>query len=249
VSHSWAQIYRWTDETGRVHFTNNPETIPADRLPYSREMTSTPAITTAPTPPATAAPGVSPRLSPPHDQDVQQQIQALEQQIAATRQERQRLLEELKAARPIRMNPAFGRERRQVDDLGRALATVEKQLDTLYAEWQQLSRQQSASSREPSPERAVILDKYGHDRSYWQQRFQSLRDRLRLTREQRQAVLGKLAGELSEEGRTFGRRGREVLDLANILEQLNQDIHTTETALQALRREATNAGAPPQWLE
>jgi septal ring factor EnvC (AmiA/AmiB activator) len=72
---------------------------------------------------------------------------------------------------------------------------------------------------------------------------------LRLAREQRQALLGQLTGELAEEDRTFGRRGREVLELANTLEQLNQDIHTTETALQALRREATNAGAPPQWLE
>src|SRR6516165_1045000 len=33
-----AQIYRWTDETGRVHFTNNPDSIPPDRRPDSRQL-------------------------------------------------------------------------------------------------------------------------------------------------------------------------------------------------------------------
>jgi hypothetical protein len=40
-----------------------------------------------------------------------------------------------------------------------------------------------------------------------------------------------------------------VLELVTTLEQLNQDIHQTETALQALRREAASAGAPVSWLQ
>jgi hypothetical protein len=179
-----AQIYRWTDDAGRMHFTNNPETIPADRRPYSRQITPGPS---APPPPSDVAPAapLPPPLPPGGSQsepsapaaDLQQRIHTLEQQIAATRQERQQILEQLKAVRPIRMNPAFGQERRRVDNLGRELAIVEQQLDTLYAELQQLSLQQSATTADmsnPSAAKEVLLDKQGHDRSYWQQRFQTL---------------------------------------------------------------------------
>jgi chromosome segregation ATPase len=256
---SLAQIYRWTDDAGRVHFTNNPETIPADRRPYSRQITSGPSATPPPSDvaPAASLPSTLPSGSSQSEPsaptaDIQRRIHALEQQIAALRQERQQILDQLKTVRPIRMNPAFGQERRHVDHLGRTLATVEQQLDTLYAELQQLSRQQSAVTADTSitpPTEEVILDKQGHDQSYWRQRFQTLQERLQQARQQRQAILTELAGELSEERGAFGRRGREVLQLVNILEQLDQEIHETETALQALRREAMYAGAPAQWLQ
>jgi hypothetical protein len=258
ATESLAQIYRWTDDAGRVHFTNNPETIPADRLPYSRQITPAPSATPPPSDvapaaplPSTPPPGESQREPAAPAADLQQRIHALEQQIAAARQERQQILNQLKAVRPIRMNPAFGRERRHVDALGRALATVEQQLDTLYAELQQLSWQQSAATAgtsNTSAAEAVLLDKQGHDQSYWQQRFQTLQERLQQARQQRQAILAELAGELSDERGAFGRRGQEVLQLVNTLEQLNQEIHETETALQALRRQAMQAGAPAQWL-
>src|SRR5215467_14412483 len=58
VTVSVAQIYRWTDETGRVHFTNNPDTIPPDRRPDSRQL--------PPDMPATPLPAsVAPPASPP----------------------------------------------------------------------------------------------------------------------------------------------------------------------------------------
>src|SRR5262245_65737824 len=58
---SVAQIYRWTDETGRVHFTNNPDTIPPDRRPDSRQL---PPDRPDTSPPARVAPPVSPPSAP-----------------------------------------------------------------------------------------------------------------------------------------------------------------------------------------
>ena len=100
-------------------------------------------------PPASVAPPVSPpsapvpagaqSATPTGMSPLQQKAQAVEQQIAAAQQERQHLLDELREVRPIRMNPAFGgRERRRVDEMGRALAALEMQLDTLYAELQDI---------------------------------------------------------------------------------------------------------------
>ena len=126
---------------------------------------------------------------------LQQQAQALEQQIAAAQQERQRILDELKDVRPIRMNPAFGgRERRHVDDMGRALANAEQQLDALYAELQDITLQQGATAPDarllpPSPSSEVLLDKQGNDRTYWQRRVATLRERLQHARQQRQSIL------------------------------------------------------------
>jgi hypothetical protein len=261
VTASFAQIYRWTDDTGRVYFTNNPDTIPPQRRPYSQQVVPGTSTTS---PPTSVVPPVSPS-SPPRagntqsdtDADralLEQKAQALEQQIAAAQQERQRLLDELKDVRPIRMNPAFGRERRHVDDMGRALAAVEQRLDALYAELQDIVLQQSAAApgavaTSPSPGSEVLLDNQGHDRTYWQQRVVALQERLQHARQQRQSILQQLAPELSEERSAFGRRGQEVLQLVTTLEQLNQEIHQDETALQALRREATRAGAPLSWLQ
>ena len=265
VTASFAQMYRWTDDTGQVHFTNNPDTIPPQRRPYSQQVVPGTSTTSSPTnvaPPASPQSAASPSRAGASQSDadadtasLQQQAQALEQQIAAAQQERQRILDELKDVRPVRMNPAFGgRERRHVDDMGRALATVEQRLDALYAQLQDITLQQGATASDavaptPAPASEVLLDKQGHDRTYWQRRVVTLRERLQHARQQRQSILQQLAPELSEERSAFGRRGREVLELVTTLEQLNQDIHQTEIALQALRREATSAGAPVSWLQ
>jgi chromosome segregation ATPase len=262
VTTSFAQIYRWTDDTGRVHFTNNPDTIPSHRRSSSQEVVSGTSTTSPPTnvaPPASppSAPGAGASQSDA-EADLallQQKAQALEQQIAAAQQERQDILDELKEVRPVRMNPAFGRERRRVDDMGRALATVEQRLDALYAELQDITLQQSAAApgaaatTSAPPLREAFLDNQGNDRTYWQRRVVTLRERLQQARQQRQSVLQQLIPELSEERSAFGRRGREVLQLVSTLEQLNQDIHQDEIALQTLRREATSAGAPASWLQ
>ena len=260
VTVSVAQIYRWTDETGRIHFTNNPDTIPPDRRPDSRQLP--PGIPATP-PPASVAPPVS-RPSAPVPAGtqsatatdillLQQKVQALEQQIAAAQQERQHLLDEFKAARPVRMTPDFPRERRRVDEMGRALAAIEIQLDTLHAELRDLLQQPSAEEESvraptPSPTREVILDNQGHDRAYWQQRLETLRERLQQARQQRQIILERLESQPPEDG-SFGRRGYEVLQWVQTLEQLNQDIHTAETDIQALRRQAASVGAPAIWLQ
>jgi exonuclease VII large subunit len=180
-----------------------------------------------------------------------QKVQDLEQQIAAAQQERQRLLDELNAVRPIRMNPAFGRERRRVDEMGRALAAIETQLDTLQAELRDLLQQpraeESARAPTPSPAQEVMLDNQGHDQAYWQQRMRALRERLQQAQQQRQVILENLGAELPED-RSFGRRGQEVSEWVQTLEQLDQEIHTTEADIQALRRQAASAGAPAAWL-
>jgi len=64
----------------------------------------------------------------------------------------------------------------------------------------------------------------------------------------RNIVSRYLGAELPED-RSFGRRGQEVLQLVQTLEQLDQEIHTAETDLQALRRQAANTGAPAAWLQ
>jgi transposase len=183
---------------------------------------------------------------------LQQKVQALEQQIAAAQQERQHLLDEFKAVRPIRMNPDFPRERRRVDEMGRALAAIEIQLDSLYAELQDLLQQQGAEEESgraatPSSARGVILDNQGHDQDYWQQRLGTLRERLQQARQQRQIILEQLGAELPDD-RSFGRRGEEVLQLVQTLEQLDQEIPTAEAEIQALRSQAASAGAPAAWL-
>jgi septation ring formation regulator EzrA len=182
-------------------------------------------------------------------------LKTLEQQIDQARQKRQHYLEQLKATRPVRTNPAFGRKRRRVDDVGRSLAEVERQLDTLQAELQQVQTKlrqveqpqpsaSSASARPPS--RAVTFDLQGHNRAYWQRRLGAVHTRLRQAQEQRQTVLERLA---SEHQGSYGRRGKEVLRLTQTLEQLEQDMRNAEAALQALRQEATRAGAPAEWLQ
>lgn len=260
---SLAQIYRWTDASGQLHFTNDPDTIPPDRLPYSRQLPPSPTPTN---PPTTAAPPGSPSFPPPPDISqslgpeealrLQQQALALEHDIAATLQERQQLVEEINAVRPLRLNPLSGAlERRQIDSKGRALAAVEKRLDALYAELRQVQatlqahvQDQSPGAVATRPQEEVILDNQGHDRTYWRRRLDPLRARLQEHQARRQALLQDLGAD-SRQRRGFGRRGHEVLQHNRALEQTAQDIRDTEAALEALQQEATQAGVPAEWLQ
>jgi hypothetical protein len=207
-----------------------------------------------PTVPTTTT-GSTPPASPESASLLQEQARTLDEQIAAALQERQTYLDQLKAIREVRASPAFGQQRRQIDELGRSLAAVERRLDTLYAARQQVQTKLQGS--EPSaarpapagqgPQGAVVLDKQGHDRAYWRQRLEPLQAQLRQAQEQRQALLAQLAPE--DERRSFGRRGVEVLRHTQALERIEQTIRTTETALQALQQDATRAGAPAEWLQ
>ena len=159
LSPALAEVYRWTDDTGKVHLTDNPDTIPPAYRARARASGSatpdadeTPAVDVPPSrpqrlparrPPASqaSAPSVSPSAP---------QIAELEQQIAAARQERQTYLEQLSSERSIHATPEFVRQRRQIAELGRALLTVEQQLDTLQQALQQLQSRQAPLS---SPER------------------------------------------------------------------------------------------------
>jgi chromosome segregation ATPase len=223
-------------------------------LPSGIPATSPTNVTPSAAPPA-VSPSTGDQSAASTDKSLlQQNIQNLEQQIALAQQERQSLLEALKAVRPVRMNPAFGRERRQVDELGRALAAVEMRLDALYAEWQEAMQQlhaedDSTTAAATAADRQVLLDNQGHDQAYWRQRLVPLRERLQEARQQRQSILQRLGAELSDERDAFGRRGREVLSLVAALEQLDQEIHQTEMTLHILRREAASAGAPAAWLQ
>ena len=253
----FAQIYRWTDDRGSVHYTDTPETIPPHRRASSRPLL--PAAgdkATGPQPPQYSAPGVAaPRLDEAvAPSSVAQRVRQIEQQIATTLQERQRLLDQLKTVREIRTNPAFGQERRRVDEAGRALATIELQLDTLYAELRQAQAAEPAHAQTDSPTPPLsappdtMRDAQGRDQAYWQQRTAVLRVRLQQAREQRQAILSQLAAP-AEDRSAFGRRGREVLQLVQALERTSQELRDAEGAWQALQHEANQTGAPAVWLQ
>ena len=260
-----AQIYRWTDDTGRIHFTDNPSTIPPERREHSQPLSpattgsegATEAQTEPPVPPASTTTTDSPPSAVPESASLlQEQARTLDEQIAAALQERQTYLDQLNAIREVRANPAFGRQRRQIDELGRSLAAVERRLDTLYAAQQQVQaklQESEPGTARPAPTGqgppgTVVRDNRGHNRAYWRRRFEPLQARLRQAQKQRQAVLAQLEAPL-EKRSSFGRRGVEVLRYTQALERAAQDIRTTETALQALRQDATRAGAPAEWLQ
>jgi len=69
------------------------------------------------------------------------QIVELEQKIAMARQERQTYLEQLDSERAVHAMPQFVRQRRQIAEWGRALLTVEQQLDMFYGELEQARKQ------------------------------------------------------------------------------------------------------------
>jgi DNA repair exonuclease SbcCD ATPase subunit len=256
-----AQIYGWVDETGGIHFTNSRGAIPPNRRRYSRELSfGTPMDSASgvgiPAGESSTA-GTAPQDTTPDEiRRLRQRAQALKQRIDVALQARQRYLEQLRAERPIRMNPAFGRRRRRVDDRGRSLAAVERQLDAFQAELRRVqtrlqeidgARQLESSARRSAHE--IVLDERGHSRAYWQRRLGAIRARLRRAQEQRQSILEQLAPEARTGPRAFGRRGKEVLRLVRALEQVEGDIRDAEAALQALRQEAMRVGAPAAWLQ
>ena len=261
VTASLAQIYRWTDEAGRVHFTDNPGTIPPERRGETRVLTPDTSGSTAPaaetgTPPATAvSPAPPPRVSE-QMQQLRQRIQTLQDQIDATQQERQQYVERLLSVREVQTNPAFGRQRRQADEWGRALAAVERQLDALQAELQQVRSQlqrveqhQNPDASPSGPAATVTTDQQGHGRAYWQERLAPIQNRLQQAEEQRRTLLEQLAAEPQQERQAYGRRGQEVLRLTKTLEQVERERREAHAALQALRQEAQQAGAPAEWVQ
>ena len=66
---SFADIYRWEDESGGIHFTDDLSAIPAKQRGKAREIQKTPpaagkpSVSTMGAPPPAAAPSLSPRPS------------------------------------------------------------------------------------------------------------------------------------------------------------------------------------------
>ena len=260
VTSSHAQVYRWVDKDGNVNFTDNPSRIPADRVDQSRELSpddprghftrsgspaSSPAIpsSTTESPPVTGSEAL-PRL--------REKERALAQQIAAAQEERQLYLKKIESVRPVRTNPAFGGKRRRVETIGQSLAAVERQLDTLRTELQQVqteiqqAQQPLLSSSASQSPIGVAFDNQGHDRAYWQRRVSAVHARLRQAREQRKEILEQLS---ADHPGTYGRRGREVLNLTRTLDQVDRNMRNAEADLQTLQQKATRAGAPAEWLQ
>jgi hypothetical protein len=251
LSPALAEVYRWTDDTGKVHLTDNPDTIPPAYRARARASGS--ATPDADEPPADDAPPARPSASrPPASQAATpsaspsaQQIAELEQHIAAARQERQTYLQQLSSERAVHATPEFVRQRRQLAELGRALLAVEQRLDTLQQTLQQLQARQAPLSAQSE----VVLDRAGNNATYWQRRMATARERLQQAQTQRRDLLTQLTAATGGAERTTGRQGHNVLQLAQALQQTERDIDTAEAALQAVQQEALQAGAPRAWLQ
>ena len=254
VSPALAEVYRWTDDAGNIHLTDNPDTIPpAYRARARASGAGTPAtgetssVDEQPSPaqpppvertPASQAPAPSAAPSA-------QQIAALEQQIAAARQERQTYLEQLSGVRGVQATPEFVRQRRQLAELRQALLTVEQQLDTLEQALQQLQARDALSPEQSD----VVLDKAGNDATYWQRRMAAARERVQQAHRQRRDILTPRTAGAGGEERIMGRQGHDVLQQAQALQQVEQETDAAEAALQAVQQEALQAGAPRAWLQ
>jgi hypothetical protein len=260
MTQSYAQMYRWVDKDGQVHFTDNPSLIPADRLDQSQELSpeasqgqfshtgtsAAPAAVTTETPPA-----------PTSDEHLalQQEETEIEARIAAAQEERQHYLAQLNAMRPALVNPAFGgRNRRNVVEWGRSLAAVERQLDALHEELQHVQTKRQALERPSQPiteadsqAEDTFFDKQGHTRAYWRRRGTPLNERIEKAQARRQAILEQLSAD--PQTSIGAQRGREVLQLTDELEQVNQDLDSATTDLQNLKQDATRAGAPAAWIQ
>jgi hypothetical protein len=178
---------------------------------------------------------------------VGRQIQALQEQIAKARRERQTYIEPLRNERPIHATPEFVRQRRHIAETGHALLLVEQKLDTLSAALEQAQKQLQAQQSPPTHS-TTTFDQEGHDPPYWPQRLRALRDRMSQAQAQRRELLSQLAAVAGEAPRAAARQGRTILQLVQALQQVEQDIDATETALQAAKQEALRAGAPVAWL-
>jgi hypothetical protein len=264
VSPALAELYRWRDATGKVHITDNPATIPPAYRDRARASGSgTPASDETPdadseldVPPPEPPPSQPPPArSRPASQDATSplptgpQIAELEQKIAVARQERQTYLEQLSGERAVHATPEFVRQRRQIAELGRALLTVEQQLDTLYAELEQAQKQLQEQQDSPAERPEVVLDKEGHDATYWHRRVTVARERMQQAQAQRREILTQFSTAAGGELRTAERQGRGILQQAQALQQIEQEIDAAETAIQAMRQEARQAGAPEAWLQ
>ena len=259
ITQSHAQIYRWVDKNGQVHFTDNPSLIPADRLEQSQQLSPDASQEQITRPGPSAPPAAAPTETPPTGMSdehlaLQQEATEIKARIAAAQEERQHYLEQLNAMRPVRVNPAFGgRDRRNVVEWGRSLAAVEKQLDTLHEELQQV--QSKLQALEPTPQPTVVaasqaenrfFDKQGHTRAYWRRRSTPLYERIEKAQAQRQAILEQLSAD--PQTAIGAQRGREILQLTRELEQVDQDLDSATADLQNLKQEAARAGAPAAWL-
>jgi hypothetical protein len=258
VSPALADVYRWTDDAGNVHLTDNPDTIPpayrarahasgsdtpaADETPPVDVQPSSPQLLPADRPPASQAPAPAAAPTTP-------EIAELERRIAAARQERQTYLEQLSSEREVHANPLFVRQRRQIAELGYALLTVEQQLDTLQAALEQAQQQLQARHAPPPAQSDVVLDQVGHDATYWQRRMTAARERLQQAQTQRRDLLTQLAAAADGEQGIIGRQGYEMLQQAQALQQVEQEIDAAEAVLQAVQQEALQAGAPRAWLQ
>jgi seryl-tRNA synthetase len=260
ITQSDAQIYRWVDKDGGVHYTDNQSLIPADRLEqsyklspdampdnFSQSETPTPSTSTT-----TAAP--SPTASAKRLQ-LQQKEKELKARIAAAQKERQRYFEQINAMRPVQMTAETGGgKRRRVVAWGRSLAASERRLDTLHEELQQVQSKLQALEQTPPPSTAVdsqtqnmLFDKQNHTRAYWQRRSTPLHNRIQQMNVRRQAILEQLSSD--SQVPIGAERGKEVLRLTRELQQVNQDLNRATTDLQNLQQEAARAGAPDDWLQ
>ena len=254
VSPVLAEVYRWTDNAGKIHLTDNPDTIPPAYRARARASGSgtpaadeTPSVDAPPSPPQPLPAERTPasQAPAPSAAPTAQQIAELERQIAAARQERQTYLEQLSGVRGVQATPEFVRQRRQLAELRQALLTVEQQLDTLEQALQQLQARDALSPEQSD----VVLDKAGNDATYWQRRLAAARERVQQAQTQRRDLLTQLAAVADGEQRPMGRQGHNMLQQAQALQQVEQETDAAEAALQAVQQEALQAGAPRAWLQ
>jgi Domain of unknown function (DUF4124) len=253
VSPALAEVYRWTDNAGKIHLTDNPDTIPPAYRARARASESgtpatdeTPSVDAQPSPPQPLPAERTPASQAPAPSAAPTaQIAELEQQIAMARQERQTYLEQLSGVRSVQATPQFVRQRRQIAELGQALLTVEQQLDTLEQALQQLQARHT-----PPPEASdLVFDNAGNDATYWQRRVTAAREQLQQAQMQRRDLLTQLGAVDGGEERIMGRQGHNMLQQAQALKQVEQEIDAAEAALQAVQQEALQAGAPQAWLQ
>lgn len=165
--------------------------------------------------------------------------------MTAARQERQSYLNELRHTRTVHVTPEFVRQRRQVGETTQALLAVEQRLDNLTAEVARLQTPSQSQPASPAVQRARYtgLDAQGHDAAYWQQRAQAILPRLQQAHSRRRLLLTQLAATAAR------RPGRELLQQAEALEQVDAELEATSQAWQALLEEGARAAAPPEWLQ
>ena len=160
-----------------------------------------------------------------------------------------RFVQQLSSEREVHANPLFVRQRRQIAELGYALLAVEQQFDTLQAALEQAQQQLQALHPPPPEQSGIVLDQAGNDATYWQQRMTEARERLRQAQTLRRDLLTQLAAVAGAEQGIVGRQGYEMLQQAQALQQVEQEIEVAEAALQAVQQEALQAGAPRAWLQ